>query len=94
MAASTRLTAEQRSLRARAGAYALHAQGGTSTAAATAASMKRFEAEVDPDGLLAPDERARRATFARRAYMAKLALRSSIARARARARGQAPPEGQ
>lgn len=82
---ATTLTPEQRSLRARAGAYALHAQGGTSTLAGTAAFLARFEAEVDPDGILAPEERARRAGFARKAYFAKLALASSRARAMKRA---------
>jgi hypothetical protein len=74
------LTAQQRSLRARAAAYALHAQGGTSTAAATAANMARFERQVDPDGILAPDVRAKRAEQARRSYMSSLALKSSRAR--------------
>ena len=81
------LTPEQRSLRARAGAYALHAQGGTSTGAATAAFLSRFDREADPAGVLPPDERARRARFARKAYFAKLALASS----RARSMKKAPP---
>ena len=42
----------------------------------------RFEREVDPDGLLAPAERARRAEAARRAYFTGLALRSSQVRRR------------
>ena len=74
------LSAEQRSLRARIGAYALHAKGGTSTQAATAAFLSRFEREVDPDGLLSPEERRRRATFARKAHMTALALKSSRGR--------------
>lgn len=86
--AGTTLTPEQRSLRARAGAYALHAQGGTSTRAATAAFLSRFDREVDPAGTLPPDERARRAKFARKAYFAKLALASS----RARSHGNRKPD--
>lgn len=82
--AGTTLTPEQRSLRARIGAFALHAQGGTSTKAGTAAFLRRFEAEVDPDGVLAPEERTRRAFLARRAYFAKLALSSSRARSKKR----------
>src|SRR4051794_17777666 len=35
----------------------------------------RFDREVDPNGVLVPDERARRAAAARRAYMARLAAR-------------------
>jgi hypothetical protein len=74
------LSPSQRSLRARVGAYALHAQGGTSTKAGTAAFLARFDREVDPGLSLSPDERARRATFARKAYMSKLALKASRAR--------------
>jgi len=77
---TTTLTPEQRRIRARIGAFALHAQGGTSTKAGTAAFLSRFEREVDPDGRLAPEERARRATLARKAYFARLALASSRAR--------------
>lgn len=51
------------------------------TAPARAAALARFEREVDPDGLLAPEERAKRADFARRAYFKRLALKSSKARA-------------
>lgn len=79
---NTMLTPTQRSLRARCAAYALHAQGGTSTKAGTAAFLRRFEIEVNPDGTLPPEESARRAEFARRAHMARLALRSSRARPR------------
>jgi hypothetical protein len=43
---------------------------------------ERFEREVDPDGILPPAERARRAKAARRAYFTGLALRSSRARHR------------
>jgi hypothetical protein len=50
------------------------------TAAARKAALDRFEREVDPDGKLSPEERARRATNARKAYFARLALRSSQAR--------------
>jgi hypothetical protein len=35
--------------------------------------LARFEAEVDPESTLAPEERARRAAYARKAYFAKLA---------------------
>lgn len=74
------LSPSQRSLRAKAAAHALHAQGGTNTKAGTAAFLERFERQVDPDGVLAPDERARRATHARKAYMSGLALKASRAR--------------
>jgi hypothetical protein len=41
---------------------------------------QRFELEVDPDGVLPVEERARRAAHARRAYFSRLALRSAQAR--------------
>ena len=47
--------------------------------------MSSFEREVDPDGLLEPEERARRAAHARAAHFARLAYLSARARA-ARAR--------
>lgn len=82
------MTPAQRSLRARVAAYALHAQGGTSTKAGTSAFLARFERQVDPDGRLSPEERSRRATFARKAYMGSLALKAS----RARSHRPAAPE--
>lgn len=54
--------------------------------------MAKFEREVDPDGVLPPDERARRAEHKRRAYFQRLALKSARARRRAaelRALGEA-----
>ncbi len=50
----------------------------------------RFEREVDPDGVLPPEERARRAAHARKAYFAQLALASAKAR-RARANPAVAP---
>lgn len=86
------LTPAERRLRARAAAYALHAQGATSTRAGTAAFLARFERQVDPDGTLPAEERDRRATWARKSYMTLLAL--SAAKARRTRRGAPPgPEG-
>lgn len=85
------LTPEQRSLRASIAAHEMwaHCDNPTAhTAPARAAFMDRFEREVDPDGVLTPEERARRAAHARKAHFAKLALRSSRARA-ARRGGEA-----
>jgi hypothetical protein len=78
------LTPEERSLRARIGAYAQHAQHDVheTTRAARDAFLARFAAEVDPDGVLPESERRRRAIAARKAYMAMLALRSARARRR------------
>jgi hypothetical protein len=57
------------------------------TAAARAGLDARFEREVDPDGVLEPAERARRAAHARASYMYGLSLRAVQAR-RARATGR------
>lgn len=76
------LTPSERSLRARVAAHAVHARGGTSTAAGTAAFLSRFEREVDPDNTLTPAERAKRADHARKSYMTSLALKASRSRSR------------
>jgi hypothetical protein len=55
------------------------------TAPARAAMLKKFEQEVDPEGVLDPAERARRAEYKRRAYFQRLALRSAKSRRRATA---------
>jgi hypothetical protein len=78
------MTPEQRSAHARAAAYSQWAATDdwtARTAVARQAFMDRFEREVDPDGTLRPEERARRAESARRAYFTRLALRSAKARA-------------
>lgn len=76
------LTPEQRSLRSRAAAHRLHALGRTNTAPARAAYKNRFLTEVDPDGVLSPEERERRAAHALKAHMASLALKSAVARSK------------
>ena len=53
---------------------------------ARAAFQSRFELEADPDGVLPPEERARRAQQLRKAHYARLAYLSAEARRR-RARG-------
>ena len=73
-----------RVLRARMAAHQLHAQisdEAKHTAPARAAFLSRFEREVDPDDILDPKERARRAEHAKKAYSLKLALASRKARA-------------
>ncbi len=76
------------SLRGRIGGLALAAQRDPReyTAKARAAFLDRFECEVDPDGVLSPSERHRRAGAARRCYFTKLAYLSAKAR-RARQNG-------
>jgi hypothetical protein len=78
-------TPSERSLAARLAVHASWARTtdpAARTAKARAAFADRFEREVDPDGVLAPAERARRAAHARQAYFARLALRSAQARRR------------
>lgn len=43
--------------------------------------LEKFAKQIDPDGLLPPDERQRRAETLRKAHMRRLALRSSQKRA-------------
>lgn len=78
------LSPAQRSLRARVASHAswantpdVHAR----TQPARDAFLARFEDKVDPDRVLEPGERARRAESARRAYFGSLALKSAKARA-------------
>lgn len=52
------------------------------TEPARKAALDKFEKEVDPDGVLPPAERAKRAASLRKAYFARLALRSAQARRR------------
>lgn len=49
---------------------------------------RRFEDEVDPDRVLAPDERAKRAESARRAHFTRLAMKSAASRKARAARKQ------
>lgn len=81
------LTPQQRSLRARMAAHAMHSKHDSreTSAAGRNAFLARFEHEVDPDGVLSPIERKRRAEHALKAHMAKLALKSARARAKGRA---------
>lgn len=54
------------------------------TAPALRAAMARFENQVDPDGVLSAEERAKRAANARTAYFTRLALKSHAARRKGR----------
>ena len=84
------LSAEERTLRARAAAHALHSKRDPhqTTAKARQAFYEKFERQVDPRGELSSFERQRRAMHARKAYFAQLALAS--ARARSAKNGEAP----
>jgi hypothetical protein len=52
------------------------------TAAAREAALDRFDKQVDPDGVLPPEERARRSEHLRTAYFKQLARKSAQARRR------------
>ena len=52
------------------------------TAAGRRGFLASFERKVDPDGLLDPDDRRRRAELALKAHMIRLAQRSAEARRR------------
>lgn len=84
-----KLTAQQRRLRARAAAHASWAKTKdrcARTEPARRAALARFEKQVDPDGVLTEQERARRAEHARRAHFLALAMRSAHVRRRSRGR--------
>lgn len=77
----------ERILQARMAAHALHAKVSdptAHTAPARAVFLSRFEREVDPEGILTPEERSRRAEHAKKAYFLKLALASARARQKSR----------
>ncbi|WP_206739195.1 hypothetical protein [Streptomyces sp. L2] len=81
------LTPEQRSLRASIAAnvqWSKTADRTAHTAPAREAFLSRFEREVDPEGVLPPQERAKRAESARKAYFQRLAFASSVARSKRR----------
>ena len=82
------MTPAERTLRARLGAYSLHAKHDPrkTTAPARASFLAKFDREVDPDGLRSEAECVRRASCARKAYFAKLALKSSVTRRKKTAR--------
>lgn len=105
-----RLTPAERRTRASTAALVMHSQHSRAEVQewakkandASPAGLGYYESRVDPDGVLEPEERSRRADYLRRAHMQGLALQSSKAR-RARGAGMRlcklcgepfdPPEG-
>ena len=61
-------------------AHKLHASGKTNTGPARRARFKQFELQVDPDGILPPKERARRAKHAQKAHMLSMNMKAAKAR--------------
>lgn len=88
------MTPEQRRLRAQVAAHTSWANTSdpaARTANARKAGLDRFEQQVDPDGMMDPAERARRAEHARKAYFKTLALKSAKVRAEKAARKKMKP---
>lgn len=79
------LTQSERTIRAQIAAHESWAHTedrAARTANARKAMLDKFERQVDPDGKLAPAERAKRAEHARKAHFKRLALKSARARRR------------
>ncbi len=78
-------TREQRQAWGRIGAHTVHSLHDSReiTAPARRAFLDKFEQQVDPDGTLDPQERAKRAEHAKRAHFQMLALKSAAARKKA-----------
>lgn len=77
------MNATERSANARAAALTRVAQEGGEKVVEhlnNGGRFARYERQVDPDGVLAPDERYRRAKAAERADMVRLAQRSAAKR--------------
>lgn len=86
------LTPSEKTLRAQIAAHESWANTddrAARTANARKAALDRFERQVDPNGELTPQERAKRAEHARKAYFARLALQSAKARRARKAAGGA-----
>lgn len=77
------MTPEERTARAKLGAHISWANTTDPTARTEAgrrAAGMRFEKQADPDGVLTPQERARRAGHLRAAFYARMQLASATAR--------------
>lgn len=89
--------AQEREAIARLGGYvswAHEVDPSARTAPARAAFMRRFERQVDPDGVLPEHERRRRAESARRAYYTQLSIKAQQARRARRVERPRLPSGQ
>jgi hypothetical protein len=84
------LTGSERSIRGRLGAYTRWANTADrymATKPARDGFLAKFEREVDPNNELTPQERHKRAEYARKAHMQRMALKSAQARRRRRTNG-------
>jgi hypothetical protein len=79
----TSLTPAERSLRGQLASYESWANTKDRTertAPGRAANMARFEQQVDPDGVMTPEARAKAAEAAKRAHYKRMAFNSAKAR--------------
>jgi hypothetical protein len=79
-----KMTDEQRHLRAEAASnvrWAFEADRAAQTQAARDAMMAKWERQVDPQGVLDPEERHRRALHLRKAHLARMGLAAARKRA-------------
>jgi len=77
------LTPEQRALRARIAAHSSWAKTANRrarTQPGSQALLAKLAAEVDPDGLMSPEDRAKAVENAKSAYFSRLAMRAAAAR--------------
>ena len=72
-------TESELSMLGRLGAHSLHAKYDSkkTSEAGRQAFLRSFEQQADPDGILDPTERARRAEHLRKAHMTRLAMLSA-----------------
>ncbi len=59
----------------RMGAHSVHARGRTNTAPARAALDRKFELEVDPNGVLSPEELAKRVAHAKSLHYSRISAK-------------------
>jgi hypothetical protein len=78
-------TTTQRRLWGRMGALRLHGAGKTNVGPAHEALKRKWEEMADPDGVLSPEVRAKRAGMLRRAHMIDLSLAAAEARRKRKA---------
>lgn len=77
------MTPEERKARATLGAHISWANTtdpAARTSAARRAAEERFEKQADPDGVLTPEERSRRAEHLRKAFYARIQLKAATTR--------------
>lgn len=77
-------TKAQRQAWGRMGALTLHGTGKTNVKPAHEALRLKWEREADPEGVLAPEVRAKRGAMLRRAFMIEMSLKAAATKRRKR----------